>query len=85
MDTNKTTPFDLMLEKAEDDANLVFLNSEIDRLKAETARLRSLTTNIIDSANRYYEAKNSDEEITKILEDIVLSAGIMYKILKDKE
>lgn len=59
------------------------LNSEIK--KVEVARLRSLAANIIDAADRYYRVPNPDEEITKILEDIVLSAGIMYKILKDKE
>lgn len=52
--------------------------------KTEVARLRSLTASIIDAADRYYQVPNSDEEITKILEDIVLSAGIMYEILKDQ-
>jgi hypothetical protein len=53
--------------------------------KVEVARLRSLAANIIDAADRYYRVPNPDEETPKILEDIVFSAGIMYKILKDKK
>ena len=89
--TNKMTPFDLMLEKAEDDANIAFLNSEIARLKAEVENLEStkselieLLNEIINSANKYYEVENPEEQTPVILENIVFSAARIIKILTDK-
>ena len=47
--------------------------------------LIELAKDIIDSANRYYEVENPDEKTPVILENIVLSASRMLKILTNKK
>lgn len=45
-------------------------------------KLIELADSIINSANEYYEVANPDEEVPRILEDIVLSTSSMLSILK---
>jgi len=47
--------------------------------------LIKLAEGVINDANRYYEEINPDQEIPKILEEIVLGASRILQILKDKK
>jgi len=47
--------------------------------------LIELAKGIINDANSYYEITNPDEQTPVILENIVLSASRMLKILTDKQ
>jgi hypothetical protein len=54
----------------------------IEEAKARNNEIVELANDIINSANEYYEVENPDEKAPVILENIVLSASRILKILE---